>query len=193
MIYEDAPPRAEQGATLMMELVRFHEAHRIYESAPDAEKEMHYARRHAALMLVLGSKPTAPDDLREVMRIALEELAKDLMHEGPLPDAVRACLGNCYRGIASLKSPTPAALARSTSTASALSMEADAPPQVWIDMESELAKLENFTGLLGYLGRSSAGKLEEGLFLALKHQIETIKDSLSAALHQVHAGNRRRQ
>jgi hypothetical protein len=184
MMDEGSPPRSDRGANLMLELAKFHEAHRIYETAPDVEKEMHFARRHAALMLVLTSRPKSQDDICEVMRIALDELAKDLMHDGPLPDAVKACLANCLSAVATLEPRPLAPWVQTTPTSTTLSLELDAPPHSLIDMEAELAKLDSFTNLLAYIGRNSAGKVEEGLFFSLKYQVDAIRDSLNAALQK---------
>lgn len=187
MTDEDSRPRAAGAANLTLELERFREANRVYEAASDLEKEMHYARRHAALMLVLTSSPKSHDDICEVLRIALAELEKDLMHEGPLPGAVKACLDTCLAGIAALK--WEAAPSKGSHVASSpLALDVDAPPQPLIDMDSELAKLDSYASLLAYLGRNSTGKLEAGVFLALRNQIEAIRDSLAAALQQLRPG-----
>ena len=47
-----------------------------------------FARRHAALMLVLGTHPSSHDEVCDIMRVALDELTKDLLHDGPVPRAV---------------------------------------------------------------------------------------------------------
>jgi hypothetical protein len=187
MMDEDARPLAAGAANLALELERFRAANHIYESAPDSEKEMHFARRHAALMLVLTSSPTTRDDICEVLRIALAELEKDLMHDGPLPGAVKACLGTCLAAVAALKWEAPPS-ERIHAAARPLALDADAPPQPLIDLEGELAKLDNFASLLAYLGRNSSGKLEEGMFLALRNQIEAIKESSVAALQILRPG-----
>lgn len=187
MMDEDSRPRAAIAVNLAWELERYREANRIYESAPDSEKEMHFARRHAALMLVLGSRPKLQDDICEVMRIAVAELEKDLMHEGPLPDAVKACLATCAGAIAACKwEALPSK--RMPAAAGPLALDVDAPPQPLIDLESELAKLDSFASLLAYLSRNSGGKLEEGMFVALRNQAEAIKEGLAAALQALRLG-----
>lgn len=90
-------------------LRRFREVDGTYQSAPDAEKEKYFPRRHAALMMLLGTPPRTRDEIAEVMSVALDELAKDLMVPGPVPEAVAAALANCLRAIENVDlEPRPA-------------------------------------------------------------------------------------
>jgi hypothetical protein len=164
-------------------LRRFREANRAYEVALDAEKENHFARRYGALMLVLGTTPQTRDQVCDVMGIALEELAKDLTHDGPLPDAVKACLGNCLRAMQAMKQEPPKAIARASNAPTGF--DSDAPPLSFIQMEAEIAKLDSFVGLLTYLGKHNSGKVEGEVFLSLKNSAESIGYALSSAVRKL--------
>jgi hypothetical protein len=161
-------------------LRRFREVDGAYQSAPDAEKEKHFPRRHAALMTLLGTPPRTRDEIAEVMSVALGELAKDLMAPGPVPEAVAAALANCLRALED-ESHFPAERRRIELAAAA----SDAPSDVLINLDSEIAKLDKFTGLLAYLADSSDGKLEQSVFFALKNSAEAIRDALSSAVDKL--------
>lgn len=172
---------AAQAQECAQRLRKFHEAHATYEAAPDSEKENHFARRHAALMLVLATPPQSRDEICGVMRIALDELAKELMLGGPLPDAVSVALANCLRAIEaiSLELSTRDAITESPAT------DSDAPTDIVIDLDLEIGKLDKFASLLAYLASNSPGKREEGVFFALMNGAEAIRDSLSSAVDKL--------
>lgn len=161
-------------------LRRFRELDGAYQSAPDAEKEKYFPRRHAALMTLLGVPPQTRDEIAEVMSVALDELAKDLMVPGPVPEAVAAALANCLQAIED-ESRFPAER-RHIELAAAGS---DVPSDVLINLDSEIAKLDKFTGLLAYLANSSDGKLEQSVFFALKNSAEAIRDALLSAVDKL--------
>ena len=161
-------------------LRRFREVDGAYQSAPDAEKEKYFPRRHAALMMLLGTPPRTRDEIAEVMSVALDELAKDLMVPGPVPEAVAAALANCLRAIED-KSRFPAER-RSVEPAAA---DFGAPSDVLINLNSEIAKLDKFAGLLAYLANNSDGKLEQSMFFALMNSAEAIRDALSTAVSKL--------
>jgi hypothetical protein len=161
-------------------LRRFREVDGAYQSASDAEKEKYFPRRHAALMALLGAPPRTRDEIAEVMSVALDELAKDLMVPGPVPDAVAAALANCLRAIED-GSCFPAERRRIELAAAG----SDAPSDVLINLDSEIAKLDKLAGLLAYLANNADGKLEQSVFFALKNSAEAIRDALSSAVDKL--------
>lgn len=161
-------------------LRRFREVDGAYQSAPDAEKEKYFPRRHAALMTLLGTPPRTRDEIAEVMSVALDELAKDLMVPGPVPEAVAAALANCLRAIED-ESRFPAERRRIELAAAG----SDAPSDVLVNLDSEIAKLDKFAGLLAYLADNSDGKLEQSMFFALMNSAEAIRDALSSAVDKL--------
>jgi len=160
---------ARDGALL---LARFREADAAYEAVPDAEKPKLFARRHAALMLVLGTHPRSRDEVCAVMRIALDELTRDVMLDGPVFRAVANALGNCLQAI-------------EDDEAADISIEphVNGSPvsEPSVDLESGVAKLDSFAGLLAYLANNSGGKEMQHVFFALLTNIEAIRDTMSAA------------
>jgi|SRR5688572_18288668 hypothetical protein len=166
-------------------LRRFREVDGAYQSAPDAEKEKYFPRRHAALMMLLGTPPRTRDEIAEVMSVALDELAKDLMVPGPVPEAVAAALANCLRAIEGVDfdSRFPGEK-RSIDLAAT---DSDAPSDVLVNLNSEIAKLDKFAGLLAYLANNSDGKLEQSMFFALMNSAEAIRDALSSAVDNLMA------
>jgi hypothetical protein len=163
-------------------LSKFREADAAYEAAPDAEKENYFTRRHAALMLVLGIRPRSHDEICEVMRIALHELAKDLMLDGPVPRAVASALTNCLRAIEGFEL---ASSFRGEKVSIELAATDSAPSEPLVDLDSEIAKLHQFASLLGYLANNSGGKDVQAVFFALMNGVESIRDTLSAAVDRL--------
>jgi hypothetical protein len=114
------------------------------------------------------------------MSVALDELAKDLMVPGPVPEAVAAALANCLRANEG-ESPFPAER-RIIEPAAA---DSDAPSDALINLDSEIAKLDKFAGLLAYLANNSDGKLEQSVFFALMNSAKAIRDALSSAVDKL--------
>lgn len=165
-----------------LSLSKFHAADAAYEAAPDTEKENYFARRHAALMLVLGIRPRSHDEICEVMRIALDELSKDLMLDGPVPRAVAAALTNCLRAIEGIEL---ASSSRGEKVSIELAATDSAPSEPLMDLDAEIAKLHQFASLLGYLANNSGGKDVQAVFFALMHGVEAIRDAISAAVDKL--------
>lgn len=163
-------------------LKKFGDADAAYQSAPDAEKENHFPRRHAALMMVLGTLPRARSEIAELMCIALDELAKDLMISGPVPEAVAAALANCLRAIEDVELESPFCGERRSIELAATD---GAPSDTLIELDSEISKLGKFAGLLAYLANNSDGKEEQTVFFALMNSAEAIRDALSSAVDKL--------
>ena len=151
-----------------MHLSRFREAHAAYEAASDAEKESLFASRHASLMLALSTPPQSHDEICGLMRIALGELAKNGMFDGPVPRAIATALANCLRAIefAGDKIRVHEAVA------------SPLPAETPTNLDSQITKLDRFAGLLRSLAESSGGKDAQAVFFALMNGIEAIRDSL---------------
>lgn len=173
-----------------LRISKFREAHAAYEAASDTEKQNYFARRHAALMLLLGAPPQSQDEICEVMRIALDELSKHVMLDGPVPSAVAAALSNCLRAMEHSEDRVSIEQAVTDSV----------PPEAFTNLDSEIAKLGELTGLLAYLANNSSGKDEQAVFSALKNGAEAIGAALSTAVDKLmlsaptrhrHAGARR--
>jgi hypothetical protein len=172
-----------EGQEFAALLRRFRELDGAYQSAPDAEKEKYFPRRHAAMMMLLGTPPRTRDEIAEVMSVALDELAKELMVPGPVPQAVAAALANCLRAIEHVDpdSGFPGEK-RSIEPAAAVS---DVPPDAVIRLGSEIAKLDKLARLLAYLAKISDGKEEQPVFFALMNSVEAIRDGLSGAVDKL--------
>jgi hypothetical protein len=134
-------------------------------------------------MLVLATPPQTRDEICEVMHIALDELAKDLILAGPLPDAVAAALANCLRAIEGINLEHSMREVKVSIEPTAI--DSDAPSDIAIDLDREIAKLDKFASLLAYLASNSTGKREEGVFFALMNGAEAIRDSLSTAVDKL--------
>ena len=165
---------AHDGALV---LARFREADDAYEAAPDGDKSTFFARRHAALMLVLGISPSAHDEVCEIMRIALDELTKDLLHDGPVPRAVATALSNCLRAIEDIGAPS---LHRERLPIE-LRVSDSVPSEPLLDLDTGTAKLDSLAGLLAYLANGAGGKELQAVFLALLTNVETVRDLISGA------------
>lgn len=172
-----------QAQECAQRLRKFREADATYAAAPNPEKENHFARRHAALMLVLATPPQSRDEICEVMRIALDELAQDLMVPGPMPEAVAAALANCLRAIEGIN-PEPTMRDVKVSV-EPTAIDSDIPSDAVVDLDLEIAKLDKFASLLAYLAGNATGKREEGAFFALMNGVEAIRDSLSTAVDKL--------
>ena|SRR5215813_8618022 len=165
-----------------LSLSKFREADAAYETAAEDTKENHFARRHAALMLVLGTAPTSPNEIADVMRIALDELTKDLMLDGPVPRAVASALSNCLRAIErSDWEPFP----RGEKTRIEIALADSGPPQLLVDLHSEIDKLDKLAGLLTYLANNSGGKDVQAVFFSLTNGVAAIRDTLAATLDKL--------
>ena len=162
---------ARDGALV---LARFREADDAYQSASDADKPSFFARRHAALMLVLGTHPSSHDEVCDVMNIAIDELTKDFLHDGPVPRAVMNALMNCLRAIEDFGAPRRGKIAIEHANASV-------PPEPLVDLDAGVAKLDSLATLLAYLANSSGNKEVQGLFFAVLTNVETIRDHISGA------------
>jgi hypothetical protein len=163
-------------------LKKFREADAAYQSAPDADKENHFPRRHAALMMVLGTPPRMAGEIAELMGIALEELTRHLMISGPVPEAVVGALTNCLRAIEDVdQAPSIRGEERSIELAAT---EA-APSDTVMELDCEIGKLDKLAGLLAYLAKSSHGREEEAVFLAVRNGAEAIRDALSSAVDEL--------
>jgi hypothetical protein len=112
------------------------------------------------------------------MRIALDELAKDLMLEGPVPRAVATALMNCLRAIEDHES---IATGVGEKVGIELAVANSAPSETLVGLDLEIAKLSRFGGLLAYLAGNSGGKDVQPVFFALMDSVETICSSLSVA------------
>jgi hypothetical protein len=165
---------ASQDSAQMLK--KFRDADAAYQSASDAEKESHFPPRHAALMMVLGTPPRTRSEVADLMCIALDELTKDLMISGPVPDAVAAALANCLRAIEDVELEAPF---REERRSIELATTDAAPSDTLIKLDSEIRKLDKFTGLLAYLANNSNGKEEQAVFFALMNSAEAIRDALS--------------
>ena len=168
------------GQDCAQALRRFREVDAVYQSAPDTEKENHFPRRHAALMLVLSTPPQTRNDISEVMGIALHELANELMVPGPMPDAVAAALAHCHRAIENVDL-RPRIRGAEPGIELATS-DSDCPSEVLVQIVSEIDKLRKFADLLAYLAKNSVGKDEQSVFGALMNSVEAIKEGLSIAV-----------
>lgn len=167
---------AHDGALV---LARFREADDAYEAALEADRPSVFARRHAALMMVLGTHPSSRDEVCEIMRIALDELAKDLMHDGPVPRAVVNALTNCLGAIEDGQ-PT-----HREKVAIELSADKSIPSEPLVDFEAGVAKLDSLAVLLAYLANNSGGKDVQGVFFALLTNVEGIRDLMSGAVDRL--------
>lgn len=165
---------AKNGALI---LARFREIDDAYEAATDAERSSFFARRHAALMLVLGTHPSSHDEICDIMRIALDELKKDLLRDGPMPHAVVNALTNCLRAIEDTAAPP----LHREKVAIELRADDPVPSEPLIDLDTGVAKLDSLAGLLTYLANSSDGKEVQPVFFALLTNVETIRDLMSGA------------
>ena len=153
---------------LATHLSKFREVHAAYDAAPDGEKESLFASRHASLMLALGTPPRSHDEVCGLMRVALNELAKDGMFDGPVPRAIATALTNCLRALERAGDKIR------IHEAVASPLPADTP----VSLDSEIMKLDRFAGLLGYLAEGSGGKDVQAVFFALMNGVEAIRDSL---------------
>ena len=165
---------AQDGALV---LARFRKSNDAYEAATDAERSNLFAQRHAALMLVLDTHPSSHDEVCDIMHIALDELTKDLMHDGPVPRAVANALTNCLRAIEDVGAPS---LHRER-VAIELRASDSAPSEPLVDLDTGTAKLDSLAGLLAYLANSSGSKEVQAVFFALLTNVETIRDLISGA------------
>jgi hypothetical protein len=163
---------AQDGA---MVLARFREANGAYESATDAERSGLFARRHAALMLVLGTHPSSHDEVCDIMHIALGELTNDLLQDGPVPRAVVNALTNCLRVLEDISGPP----LHREKIAIELRANESVPSEPLVDFDAGVAKLDSLAGLLAYLANSSAGRDVQAVFFALLTNVESIRDLLS--------------
>lgn len=172
-------PSGTQDSALV--LARFREADEAYEAAPDAEKSSLFARRHAALMLVLGTHPSSHDEICDVMRIVLDELTKDLLHEGPVPRAVVNALENCLQALEERSAPS----LHRVRAAIELHAYDSVPSEPTVDLDTGAAKLDSLAGLLAYLANNSGGRDVQAVFLALLTNVETIRDLISGATERM--------
>ena len=168
----------DQDCTLLLR--KFRDADAAYQSAPPTEKAHYFPRRHAAPMMVLGTPPRTRNEITEVMSVALDELAKDLLVPGPVPEVVAAAPTNCLRAIEDIDLEPRIDPRRSIE----LATTADAPSAALIDLDSEIEKLNKFTSLLGYLADNSGGDVQS-VFSALRNNVEVIQSSLSAAVDKL--------
>ena len=160
---------AQDGARV---LARFREANDAYESATDAERANLFARRHAALMLVLGARPSTHDEICDVMRVALHELTSDLLQDGPVPRAVVNALTNCLQALEDIGAPTR----EGGRAAIELRANDSVPSEPLVNLDTGVAKLDSLAGLLAYLANNSGGRDTQAVFLALLTNVETIRD-----------------
>jgi len=168
-----------QDCTLLLQ--KFRDADAAYQSAPPTEKEHYFPRRHAALMMVLGIPPRTRNEIAEVMSVALDELAKELLVPGPVPEVVAAALTNCLRAIEDIDLEPRIGPRRSIE----LTATVDAPSAALVDLDSEIEKLKKLAGLLSYLADNSGGKEVQSVFSALMSSVEAIQCSLSAAVDKL--------
>ena len=161
----------------------FRELDGVCHSAPDAEKEKYFPRRHAALMMLLSTPPRTRDEIADLMSVALDELTKELIIPGPVPEAVAAALANCLRAIenADAESLFPGEK-RSIEPAAA---DSDALSDAFVHLDSEADKLDKFARLLAYLAKNCVGKEEQSVFFALMYSVEAIRDGLSSAADEL--------
>jgi len=163
---------AQDGARV---LARFCEANDAYEAATDAERSNLFARRHAALMLVLGTHPSSHDEVCDIMRVALHELPNDLLQDGPVPRAVVNALTNCLQALEDIGAPS---LHRGE-VAIELRANDTVPSEPLVDLDAGVGKLDSLAGLLAYLANNSGGKEAQAVFFALLTNVETIRDLIS--------------
>jgi len=165
---------AQDGALL---LARFREADQAYETAPETEKQNYFTRRHAALMLLLGMQPRTQHEICGLLRIAINELSRHVLLDGPVPSAVANALMNCLRAIEEIDVPH---LHRER-VAIELRVDELAQLKPPVDLESGIAKLDSLAGLLAYLANNSSVKDMQAVFLALLTNVETVRDGIAAA------------
>lgn len=165
---------AQDGALV---LARFREANDAYESAADADRSGLFARRHAALMLVLGTHPSSHDEICDIMHIALGELTKDLLQDGPVPRAVVNALTNCLSVLEDIGSQP----LHREKLAKELRGTESIPSEPLVDLDAGVAKLDSLAGLLAYLANSSAGRDVQAVFFALLTNVESVRELLSGA------------
>ena len=163
---------AQDGAQV---LARFREVNDAYEAATDAERSNLFARRHAALMLVLGTHPSSHDEVCDIMRVALHELANDFLQDGPVPRAVVNALTNCLQALEDIGAPS----VHRARAAIELRANQSVPPEPLVDLDTGVAKLDSLAGLLAYLANNSGAKETQAVFLALLTNVETIRDLIS--------------
>ena len=159
-------------------LARFREANDAYETATDAERSNLFARRHAALMLVLGSHPGSHSEVCDVMRVALDELENDLLQNGPVPRAVVNALNNCLQTLEHIGTPF---LRREKAAPIELRANDSVPAEPLVDLDAGVAKLDSLAGLLAYLANNSSGKETQTVFFALLTNVEAIRELISGA------------
>ena len=162
-------------------LARFREADKDYESASEADKPSFFARRHAALMLLLDMHPSTHREVCEVMRVALSELAKDLMHEGPVPSAVLGSLTSCLQAVEDIGISLPSR----ENVATELRANESVPQEPLVDLDTGATKLDSLAGLLAYLANSSSGRDVQAVFLALLTNVENVRDLISGAADEL--------
>ena len=111
-----------------------------------------------------------------LMCIVLDELTKDLVVSGPVPDAVAVAPANCLRAIEDVELE---ALAREERHSIELATTDAAPPDTLIELDSEIGKLDKFTGLPPDLANSSTDMEQRAAFFALMNGAQAIRDILS--------------
>jgi hypothetical protein len=163
-------------------LKKFRDADAAYQSAPDADKENHFPRRHAALMMVLGTPPRMAGEIAELMGIALDELTRHFMISGPVPEAVVGALTNCLQAIEDVDH---ASSIRGEKHSIEVATTEAAPSDTLIGLDCEIGKLDKLAGLLAYLAKNSHGREEEAVFLAVMNGTEAIRDALSSAVDKL--------
>jgi len=117
------------------------------------------------------------------MRIALDELAKDLMLDGPVPRAVASALSNCLRAIQSVEWEAP--IPHGEKGTIEIALADSAPTEPLVDLNSEIDKLDKLAGLLAYLANNSGGKDVQAVFFALTNGVAAIRDTLAAAVDKL--------
>lgn len=162
-------------------LARFREANDAYEAATDAERSNLFARRHSALMLVLGTPPRSHDEVCDIMRVALDELENDLLQDGPVPRAVANALTNCLQALEDIGAPS----LHREKVAIELRANDSVPSEPLVDLDTGVAKLDSLAGLLAYLANNSGGKEAQAVFFALLTNVETIRDIISETANRL--------
>ena len=161
-------------------LRRFREVDGAYQSAPDAEKEKYFPRRHAALMMLLGTPPRTRDEIAEVMSVALDELAKDLMVPGPCRrpwrPPWRTAFGRSRMSLLSLQRD----VASSWQPLISMPRQTSLSTSIWKSRSWTSSRVCSPTSPTILMASSSSP-----MFFALMNSAEAIRDALSSAVDKL--------
>lgn len=104
------------------------------------------------------------------------------MISGPVPEAVVSARTNCLRAIEDVdQASSIRGEKRSIELAATEAVPLDTP----MELDCEIGKLGKWAGLLAYLAKSSHGREEEAVFLAVRNGAEAIRDALSSAVDEL--------